>query len=104
MNLSDLETALRTVTDKVYEREAPSGERRYIVWHQYDVQTVHADDQNILHIPRVQLDVYWQSRMDPILDDLFAVLDYWRLPFDVQDLTWDDERMLQRAILQLTLV
>lgn len=103
MNLSDLETALKTVTDKVYEREAPSGERRYIVWSVYNFDGVQGDDHAVLRLPRVQLDVYWQSRMDTLLDETFIVLDYWRIPFDVQDLTWDDERMLHRAILQLTL-
>ncbi len=104
MNLSDLKTALELVTDQVFEREAPAGARRYIVWHVYNFEQIRGDDHAPLRLPRVQLDIYWQSRMDTILDELISVLDYYRLPFDVQDLTWDDERMLNRAILQLTLI
>ena len=104
MNLSDLETALKTVTDCVYEREAPAGARRYIVWQQYNVSTVAGDDHAALRLPRVQVDVFWQQRIDTLLDDVLAVLDYWRVPVDIQDITWDDERQLHRAILQLTAV
>jgi len=102
MSLSDLETALKTVTDCVYEREAPAGVRRYIVWHQYNAQTVDGDDRAALRVPRVQVDVFWQQRIDTLLDDVLAVLDYWRVPVDIQDITWDDERQLHRAILQMT--
>lgn len=104
MNLSDLETALKVVTPDVYELEAPSGLRRYIAWHAYNYQDIRGDDRVQARFPRVQLDVYWQSRFDPIMEELFAVLDYWRLPFDVQDVTWDDERQLHRGIVQLTVV
>ena len=104
MSLSDLETTLKTVTDCVYEREAPAGARRYIVWHQYNAATIPGDDRAALRLPRVQIDVFWQNRVDTILDDVLAALDYWRVPVDIQDITWDDERMLHRAILQLTAV
>lgn len=104
MNLSDLETALRQVTPDVFAREAPAGLRRCIVWHAYNWQRIHGDDHAVARFPRVQLDVFWQSRFDPIMDELFAVLDALCLPYDVQDITWEDERQLHRGIVQLTLV
>lgn len=104
MTLSELETILKLACPDTYEREAPAGLTRYIVWHRYNLQPIHGDDSRVLELDRVQLDVYYQRSTDTLLDDLLAILRYWRLPFDMQDITWEDERQLHRAILQLTAV
>lgn len=104
MSLSEFEALLKTVTDAVFERQAPEGLTRCIVWHRYNLTPIVGDDSRVLELPRVQLDLYWQQRLDTLLDDVTALLSYYRLPFDLQDITWDDERMLSRAILQLTVV
>lgn len=104
MKSSELEAILKLACPDTYEREAPAGLTRYIVWHRYNLQPIHGDDIRVLELDRVQLDVYYQRSTDTLLDDLLAILRYWRLPFDMQDITWDDERQLHRAILQLTAV
>ena len=104
MNLSDLEATLKLVTSETYEREAPPGITRAIVWHRYNIERLDGDDRLLLGVDRVQLDLFWQHRNDTLLNDLIAVLSYWRLPFTLEDLTWDDERQLYRGIVQLTVV
>ena len=59
---------------------------------------------HVLDLDRVQLDVYWQREPDTLLGDLTAVLNYWHIPYNVEDITWEDERQLHRAIIQLTVV
>lgn len=102
MTLSEFETILKIATPSVFEREAPHGVTRYIVWHAYNLDLVRGDDHVCADFPRVQLDVFWQRRNDSLLDDLRRILDYFRLSYDLQDLIWDDDRHLRRAILQLT--
>ena len=99
-----LEQILKLACRDTYEREAPAGLTRFIVWHRYNIERLDGDDRLLLGVDRVQLDLFWQHRNDTLLNDLIAVLSYWRLPFTVEDLTWDDERQLYRGIVQLTVV
>ena len=94
----------KVATEHVYEREAPAGITRYIAWHRYNLTPIHGDDMHVLDLDRVQLDVYWQREPDTLLGDLTAVLNYWHIPYNVEDITWEDERQLHRAIIQLTVV
>ena len=104
MTLSELEDLLRLATPEVYEREAPRAKNRYIAWHAYNVTPIHADDQVVCELDRVQLDVFWPRSNDCLLGDVKRILNYFRVPYDIQDITWDDDRHLYRAILQLTAV
>ena len=104
MTLSELERVLKLATEHVYEREAPAGVTRYIAWHRYNLTPIHGDDHRVINLDRVQLDVFWQREPDTLFGDVLAVLDHWNLPYDVQDITWEDERQLHRAIIQLTVV
>ncbi len=104
MTLFNLTELLKLVTEDCYELEAPPGLTRYIVWHHYNDQRLHGDDQPVYRAERVQADVYWQRSGDPILTDVENVLSYFRLPYELQDIIWDDDRKLNRAIIQLTVV
>ncbi len=104
MRLSELDQILKLACRDTYEREAPAGLTRFIVWHRYNLTPIHGDDSRVLELDRVQLDVYYQRPTDTLLEDVLNILKYWRVPFDIQDIIWEDERQLNRAILQLTAV
>ena len=48
MNLSDLEATLKLVTSETYEREAPPGITRAIVWHRYNIERLDGDDRLLM--------------------------------------------------------
>lgn len=105
MTLSELAAALEVAAPgAIFAQEAPQALVRYVVYHQYNYQTIHGDDAAAALFPRVQLDVYWQQPDDTLLEDVLIVLNYWRQPYELADITRDDERLLQRAIIQLTVV
>lgn len=104
MTSNELIQILSVITPDVYEIEAPAGVTRYIAWHAYNVRRIFGDDRTAARFDRVQLDVYWPPVEDTLWDDTLAVLDYWRVPYDIQDLTYDDDRKLRRGIIQLTAV
>lgn len=104
MTYANLKTSLETLTTEVYRWAAPAGKTRYIVLRKYGYSLLRGDDGAVARLPRIQLDVYWQSDEDELFDDVLDLLDESSLGYDLQDVVWDDELALFRGIVQLELM
>lgn len=104
MTYANLRTLLKTLTPEVYRWAAPHGKTRYIVCSRYGFAQIQGDDGAVARLPRIQLDVYWQSDEDELFDDVLDLLDESSLGYDLQDVVWDDELALFRGIVQLELM
>ena len=104
MTYANLRTLLETLTPEVYRWAAPAGKTRYIVCRRYGYSLLRGDDSAVARLPRIQLDVFWQTEEDELFDDLLDLLDVNALGYDLQDVVWDDELALFRGIVQLELM
>lgn len=104
MTYVNLRTLLKTLTADVFRWAAPSGKTRYIVCRKYALALLRGDDSAVARLPRVQLDIFWQSDEDSLFDDVLDLLDDNGLGYDLQDVVWDDDRALFRGIVQLELM
>ena len=104
MTYASLRTLLKSLTPDVYRWAAPSGKTRYIVCRKYALTLLRGDDSAVARLPRVQLDIFWQSDEDTLFDDVLDLLDDNGLGYDLQDAVWDDDLALFRGIVQLELI
>lgn len=100
MTYSNLKAALDTICDTVYELEASAGAKRFVVISCYGADTIIADDAVQMEVLKVQLDICWQDASDTLLSDVKASLSGMYIPYSVQDVSYDDDYMAMRAILQ----
>lgn len=96
--------AVEAVCPATYELAAPPGLNRFVVWHEYNREPIHADDHRVLQLPKLQLDLCWQASGDTLLDDVSGVLDELYLPYELQDIFYDPDYERERAIIQVTVV
>lgn len=84
----------------IYELAAPKGLREYAVWHEYVPRILVGSDVVQLEVPRVQIDVIWQSDK-LLLQTVKACLGDMGLAYEVIEQGYDDEWESMRCILQL---
>ena len=104
MTSQNLIDAVAAVCPETYELAAPRGLNRFVVWSEYNRDVIHADDHRVLQLPKLQLDLYWQTSGDTLLDDVSDVLDELYLPYDLQDIFYDPDYERRRAVIQVTVV
>lgn len=84
----------------IYELVAPNGLSEYAVWHSYGPASLIGDDRVQLEVPRVQIDVIWQTD-DQLLITVKEALFDMAIPYVVVDYGLDDAWQAMRCILQL---
>lgn len=105
MTLKDFDSALKAAAPGlVFELAAPSGLKRYAVWHRYGQGISCGDDRNQVQIPRVQIDVVSNILDDTLVDDIAAALWAMDLTYFVASEGYDDNYSAYRTILQLAVV
>ena len=104
MTYASLRAALKTLCPDTYRWAAPPGKNRYIVCRRYGYSLLRGDDSAVARLPRIQLDVFWQTEEDELFDDLLDLLDANALGYDLQDVIWDDDLALFRGIITLELM
>lgn len=104
MTYANLRTLLETLTPEVYRWAAPAGKTRYIVCRRYGYSLLRGDDSTVARLPRIQLDVFWQTEEDDLLDNVLDLLDANGVGYDLQDVIWDDDLALFRGVIQLELM
>lgn len=104
IDLSSLETILKTQVSEVYHYAAPEGVTRYIVYAEYGENPLFADDTAALILPTVQIDVYTQTEADTLPGSVEAALRAAGLPVRLQATAYDDETASLRTILRVELV
>lgn len=87
----------------IYELAAPNGLSEYAVWHSYGPASLIGDDRVQLELPRVQIDVIWQTDAQ-LLATVKDVLFDMAIPYVVVDHGYDDAWQSMRCILQLEVV
>lgn len=103
MNLNDFEKHLQTVSPAVYRDKAPDGAVEYVLYHRYGSHTLVADDAVRLSLPKLQLDIIWQTDQE-LPDRVKELLSDLSLPWEEIDYGYDDVWASMRCILQLELV
>ena len=101
MTYSELKAALEAICDAVYEWEAPTNAKRFVVLSPYGSIGVVADNAVQLEVQRVQLDICWQADGDTLLADVKASLTTADTPYSVEDVSYDPDYAAMRAIVQL---
>lgn len=101
MTLQEFENGLKAAVRETYNLAAPQGAKRYVVWHRYGMKPIHADDRNIMHIPKVQIDIVTNNQLDTIADDIFGALWMMDLSYDIISDGYDPDYNAFRTILQL---
>lgn len=104
MTLLDLDKLLKAVCKDTYYVGAPRGLNRYIVWHQYEPETVLGSDTVQVRIPRVQIDILWQDLTDDLPERTMSALELMNLAYEIADFGYDDEYAAMRCILQTEVV
>ena len=102
--LENLIDAIRAICPETYPVPAPPGLPRFVAWHVYSVSSLYGDDCNLLDVPMVQLDVYFQDPSDTLPGQIAALLQSWRLPYAVpisNYAEYDDDMAWYRTTLQL---
>ena len=103
MKLKQLEEHLQAVSPAVYRDKAPEGATEYVLYHRYSSNVVIGDDSVCVAVPRVQLDIIWQTD-EELPDRVKELMCNLRLPWEEMDYGYDDEWASMRCILQLELV
>ena len=105
--LQSLIDALTALCSDTYQVPAPPGLGRFVAWHEYAVSSLYGDDCNLLDVPMVQLDVYVQDPADALPGQIAALLQSWRLPYEIPVsglMEYDDDMARYRTIFQLEAV
>lgn len=103
MTLQTLIDALSAVCADTYPIAAPAGLTRCVVATEYGAVTLPADDAVQLDVPRVQIDVFWQSAADTLEADVKAALSSLPITWETIERGYDDQYALMRLILQAVL-
>lgn len=104
MTMSELNSALETaLPGRVFELAAPEGLREYAAWHEYGALLLVGDDVVQLEVPRIQIDVIWQTD-NSLLRAVKAVLSACGQAYEIVSYGYDDEWASMRCILQLEVV
>lgn len=101
MTVDELKAALSEACDVVDSWETSAGLTRYIVLSEYGAKTLIGSDAVRDEIPKVQLDICWQSDGDTLLSDVKEILTENQQTYTVADVAFEDELAVMRAILQL---
>ena len=104
MTLQQFESGLKEVCPETYELAAPAGKLRDVVWHRYGRHHLHGDNRNVLDIPKVQLDIVTNLKVDFLVDDVCAALWKMGLAYSVQSEGYDQDYNAFRTILQVEVV
>ena len=105
MTLQEFETGLKDACpDLVYELAAPKGAKRAVVWNVYGRSHLTGDDRNQLGAPKVQIDIFTQSTLDILVDDVGAALWTMGIPYTVESEGYDPEYCCRRTILQMVVI
>jgi hypothetical protein len=99
-----LDTALKTITPKVFEGAAPMNTPEYIVYHTYGFITAIGDDGVQMKIPKVQLDIIGRLAFDTLVDSVTDLLTALYLPYEIVSIGYDDEWANKRCIVHLEVI
>ena len=101
MTLQEFENGLKEACAETYELAAPAGALRYVVWHRYGRHSLHGDNRNVLDIPKVQIDIVTNRKLDFLVDDVCAALWTMGLCYSIESEGYDPDYNAYRTILQL---
>lgn len=87
-----------------FDLKAPAQYTEAVVGHVYAPRTLNGDDCVILRIDRVQLDVLWKNSSMDFFERVCDALDDMYIVYDIIDVSYDDEYLAMRGILQLEAV
>lgn len=104
MTLQEFENGLKAAVPETYNRAAPQGAKRFVVWHRYGFKSVHGDDRNQVNIPKVQIDIVTNDPLDTITEDIFGALWMMDLTYSIISDGYDPDYNAFRTILQLEVV
>ena len=105
--LESLIDAIKAICPDTYQVPAPPGLGRFVAWHEYAVSSLYGDDFNLLDVPALQIDVYVQDPADALPGQIAALLQSWRLPYEIPVsglMEYDDDMARYRTIFQLEAV
>ena len=101
MSWEEVKPALEELCGDIHELAAPAGVTRAIVWNRFGRSRICGDNQTVAAADRIQLDLYWQRSGDTLQEDVYALLNYYQVPYEEQDTAYDDDAAMMRCILQL---
>lgn len=87
-----------------FDLKAPAQYTEAVVGHVYAPRTLNGDDCVILRIDRVQLDVLWKSSSMDFFNLVCDTLDDLYIVYDIVDVSFDEDYLAMRGILQLEAV
>lgn len=101
MTLQQLIDAITAVCSDTWELALPKGLQRGVVWHNYGVVALKADDRTVFRVKKVQLDLLWRSPDDTLLADVLEILDDNLVAYRQEDAFYDESYERMRCTLQL---